>query len=147
MKKFGLNFVAVVVVALVAAGTSLAAAPMNSVLPTVSGYAHVGYVLSAAKGTWAGSPVTFTYQWQACTDREDVGTCADIGSATRSTYTPVVGNAGKGIRVKVTAVNTLNRPGKTRRTRNGLGKRKDTKRAIVTLAAGSKPIDLFGAPA
>ena len=105
MKKFGLNFVAVVVVALVAAGTSLAAAPMNSVLPTVSGYAHVGYVLSAAKGTWAGSPVTFTYQWQACTDREDVGTCADIGSATRSTYTPVVGNAGKGIRVKVTAVN------------------------------------------
>ena len=29
----------------------------------------------------------------------------------------------------------------------GYGKRKDTKRAIVTLAAGSKPIDLFGAPA
>ncbi|MGV0801149.1 50S ribosomal protein L23, partial [Mycolicibacterium elephantis] len=26
-------------------------------------------------------------------------------------------------------------------------KRKDTKRAIVTLAPGSKPIDLFGAPA
>ena len=36
--------------------------------------------------------------------------------------------------VKVTSVNTLNRPGKTRRTRNGLGKRKDTKRAIVSLA-------------
>ena len=33
------------------------------------------------------------------------------------------------------------------RTRAGFGKRKDTKRAIVTLAAGSKPIDLFGAPA
>ena len=49
--------------------------------------------------------------------------------------------------VKVTSVNTLNRPGKTRRTRYGIGKRKDTKRAIVTLAAGSKPIDLFGAPA
>ena len=43
--------------------------------------------------------------------------------------------------VKVTSVNTLNRQGKTRRTRTGLGKRKDTKRAIVTLAAGSKPID------
>ena len=47
--------------------------------------------------------------------------------------------------VKVTAVNTLNRPGKTRRTRNGLGKRKDTKRAIVSLAEGQR-IDIFGGP-
>src|SRR3954462_8570738 len=30
--------------------------------------------------------------------------------------------------VKVTSVNTLNRPGKTRRTRTGLGKRKDPRR-------------------
>ena len=49
--------------------------------------------------------------------------------------------------VKVLSVNTLNRPGKRKRSRTGFGKRKDTKRAIVTLAAGSKPIDLFGAPA
>ena len=49
--------------------------------------------------------------------------------------------------VKVISVNTLNRQGKRKRTRAGYGKRKDTKRAIVTLAAGSKPIDLFGAPA
>ena len=45
--------------------------------------------------------------------------------------------------VKVTSVNTINRPGKTRRTRNGLGKRKDTKRAVVTLKSGS--IDIFTA--
>jgi large subunit ribosomal protein L23 len=49
--------------------------------------------------------------------------------------------------VKVDSVNTLNRPGKRKRTRTGYGQRKSTKRAIVTLAAGSKPIDLFGAPA
>jgi large subunit ribosomal protein L23 len=49
--------------------------------------------------------------------------------------------------VKVAAVNTANRPGKRKRTRTGYGKRKDTKRAIVTLAPGSKPIDLFAAPA
>ncbi len=49
--------------------------------------------------------------------------------------------------VKVASVNTANRQGKRKRTRAGYGKRKDTKRAIVTLAAGSKPIDLFGAPA
>ncbi len=47
--------------------------------------------------------------------------------------------------VKVTAVNTLNRVGKTRRTRNGEGKRKDTKRAIVSVAAG-QTIDIFSAP-
>ena len=45
--------------------------------------------------------------------------------------------------VKVTSVNTLNRAGKTRRTRFGTGKRKDTKRAIVSLAAGQR-IDIFG---
>ena len=49
--------------------------------------------------------------------------------------------------VKVSSVNTANRQGKRKRTRSGFGKRKDTKRAIVTLAAGSKPIELFGAPA
>jgi len=45
-------------------------------------------------------------------------------------------------KVKVESVNTLNRPGKTRRTRFGMGKRNDTKRAIVTLREGS--IDIFG---
>ena len=49
--------------------------------------------------------------------------------------------------VKVASVNTVNREGKRKRTRTGYGQRKGTKRAIVTLAAGSKPIDLFGAPA
>jgi large subunit ribosomal protein L23 len=46
-------------------------------------------------------------------------------------------------RVKVTNVNTINRPGKRRRTRYGWGKRPDTKRAIVTLAEGDR-IDIFG---
>ena len=44
--------------------------------------------------------------------------------------------------VKVTGVNTLNRPGKRRRTRYGWGQRMDTKRAIVTLAEGDR-IDIF----
>ena len=47
--------------------------------------------------------------------------------------------------VKVISVNTLNRQGKRKRIRSGFGKRKDTKRAIVTLAAGDR-IDIFGAP-
>ncbi len=48
--------------------------------------------------------------------------------------------------VKVTSVNTANRQGKRKRTRFGYGKRKDTKRALVTLAADSKPIEIFGGP-
>jgi large subunit ribosomal protein L23 len=47
--------------------------------------------------------------------------------------------------VKVESVNTLNRQGKKRRTRLGVGKRKDTKRAVVTLKDGT--IDIFGGPA
>ena len=45
-------------------------------------------------------------------------------------------------KVKVTGVNTINRQGKKRRTRNGIGKRPDTKRAIVTVADGQS-IDIF----
>ena len=48
--------------------------------------------------------------------------------------------------VTVTSVNTANRQGKRKRTRAGFGKRKDTKRAIVTLSSDSKPIELFGGP-
>ncbi|UYG16994.1 50S ribosomal protein L23 [Brachybacterium huguangmaarense] len=44
--------------------------------------------------------------------------------------------------VKVASVNTINRQGKARRTRFGMGKRKDTKRAIITLVDGT--IDIFG---
>ena len=49
--------------------------------------------------------------------------------------------------VKVVSVNTINRQGKRKRTRFGYGKRKDTKRAVVTLSAESKPIEIFGGPA
>jgi large subunit ribosomal protein L23 len=44
-------------------------------------------------------------------------------------------------KVKVASVNTMNRVGKERKTRFGIGKRKDTKRAIVTLKTGT--IDIF----
>ena len=46
--------------------------------------------------------------------------------------------------VKVLSVNTLNRPGKRKRSKDGFGKRKDTKRAIVTLSEESRTIDVFG---
>jgi large subunit ribosomal protein L23 len=45
--------------------------------------------------------------------------------------------------VKVLRVNTMNRKGKTKRTGYKLGRRKNVKRAVVTLAEGDS-IDLFG---
>ena len=44
--------------------------------------------------------------------------------------------------VKIGSIATQNRKGKTYRTRNGIGKRKDVKRAIVTVREGT--IDIFG---
>ncbi len=43
--------------------------------------------------------------------------------------------------VKVTKVNTLRRVGKTKRFRNTVGKKSDSKKAMITLAAGQS-IDL-----
>lgn len=48
-------------------------------------------------------------------------------------------------KVRVTGVNTANRPGKQVRSKRGLGRRPDTKRAIVSVAAGDR-IDIFGGP-
>ena len=45
--------------------------------------------------------------------------------------------------VRVVRVNTMNRKGKLKRQGWKMGRRKNTKRALVTLAAGSS-IDLFG---
>jgi large subunit ribosomal protein L23 len=49
----------------------------------------------------------------------------------------------KVFQVKVLDVNTLNREGKRKRTRQGFGRRASVKRAIVTLRAGDR-IDVFG---
>ena len=61
----------------------------------------------------------------------------------RATKTEIKLAVEKIFNVKVSGVNTLNKTGKTRRTKFGTGKRKDTKRAIVTLSSGS--IDIFTA--
>ena len=47
--------------------------------------------------------------------------------------------------VKVLDVNTLNRQGKRKRTRSGFGRRRNTKRAVVSLAPGDR-IEIFGGP-
>jgi large subunit ribosomal protein L23 len=76
---------------------------------------------------------------------------ADIGQYTfevapNSNKTEIKIAVEKIFKVKVASVNTINRKGKALRTRFGMGKRKDTKRAIVTVAPG-ETIDVFGAQA
>ncbi|TAM69451.1 MAG: 50S ribosomal protein L23 [Microbacteriaceae bacterium] len=61
----------------------------------------------------------------------------------RSNKTEIKFAIEKIFKVKVASVNTLNRQGKSTRTKFGIGKRKDTKRAIITLKSGS--IDIFTA--
>jgi large subunit ribosomal protein L23 len=47
--------------------------------------------------------------------------------------------------VRVLRVNTINRPGKRKRSKGGWGRRKATKRAMVSLAPGDS-IEIFGGP-
>ncbi|MBX6427138.1 MAG: histidine kinase [Variibacter sp.] len=76
------------------------AAPVNSVLPAISGIAQVGQTLTAYPGVWSGAP-TFTYQWQ-----EDAGAgFVAIAGATSKTYVPQAGQVGRPLRVVVTATN------------------------------------------
>ncbi len=60
----------------------------------------------------------------------------------RSNKTEIRQSVEQIFNVKVTNVNTLNRTGKSKRFGAKMGKRKDTKRAIVTLADGDE-IDIF----
>lgn len=71
-------------------------APVNSVLPVISGTARVGQTLSCTSGTWSGSP-TYEYQWK----RDG----ANIDSATASTYDLVVADIAAVITCTVTATN------------------------------------------
>src|SRR5439155_2067315 len=79
--------------------------PTNSALPTISGTAAAGSVLTAANGTWDGFPApTFAQQWERCD--QGGANCSNIGGATGTTYTLVQADVGSTIRVKVTATNS-----------------------------------------
>ncbi len=87
-----------------ASGLVSAAPPVNTVPPTISGTTRDGQTLTAANGTWTGTPViSFGYQWRRCDAAG--GACADIAGATGSTYTQVAADVGGTIRVVVTATN------------------------------------------
>jgi hypothetical protein len=79
-----------------------ASPPANSSAPAVSGSAQFGSVLTAAGGTWTGSP-SLTYQWQRADTSS--GSYSNISGANTNTYTLVGADSGKYLRVSVTATN------------------------------------------
>jgi len=85
------------------AAVTTQAGPPNTALPTITGSTVVGEKLTATPGTWTGTGIAFAYLWSRC-DAAGAG-CADITTATQSTYTLVTADAGKTLRVKVTGTN------------------------------------------
>src|SRR3954454_11973976 len=74
--------------------------PPNTQPPTISGTTTVGSTLTANPGTWTGTSITFTYQWQRC---DTAGAnCAAITGATGSTYVLANEDADHTLRVAVT---------------------------------------------
>ena len=87
-----------------AATPLIGAVPANTVLPSITGTAAVGSILTAHDGTWTGSPTpAITRQWRRCNVAGS--SCNIIGGATGATYTLVDADSGSTIRILVTATN------------------------------------------
>ena len=75
---------------------SAAAAPTNSVAPTITGTAQVGQTLTAVNGTWAGTPTpTYTYNWLV----------GGVSKGTAGTYVCQASDVGKTVICAVTGRN------------------------------------------
>lgn len=82
-----------------ATATIASGAPANSSVPTISGTATEGQVLTAANGSWTNTPTSYAYQWKRGG--------SSIGGATSSTYTLVTADVGSTMTVTVTATNAF----------------------------------------
>ncbi len=74
-----------------------ATAPVNTVLPVISGTAMEGLTVTVSTGTWTNSPSSYSYQWLL--------DGADIAGATSNSYTLLVGQGGQQISCRVSATN------------------------------------------
>jgi concanavalin A-like lectin/glucanase superfamily protein len=78
--------------------------PVSFSPPTIAGVATIGSTLTAAPGVWTGTaPMTFAYAWRRC-DASGAA-CTAISGATSSTRVVAAGDAGRTLRVTVTARN------------------------------------------
>jgi large repetitive protein len=77
--------------------------PVNTSLPTITGAAAVGHVLSAGTGAWSGStPFQFYYQWARSNSK---GGFDPIAQATSTTYKLTSADLGHQLFVQIKAQN------------------------------------------
>jgi hypothetical protein len=107
MKRYTFRLLLLVAVTLIvsaaAAPCALAAPPINTARPTISGTPRDGQTLTASNGTWTNNPTAYQYQWQRC--RADGAGCGAIAGATEKTYLLTNAEVAHTVRVRVLAVN------------------------------------------
>jgi hypothetical protein len=92
-------------------------APASTEPPTITGTPQEGETLTAAEGTWTGTPpLASSYAWQLC-DATGLA-CSDIAGATAATYALTPNDVGGTIRV---VVGTANAAGSTSATSEPTG--------------------------
>jgi hypothetical protein len=101
--------------------------PENMVLPTISGAAESGQLLTVSNGSWEGTPaISYGYQWESCNSKGEG--CSNVSGATASSYRVPNSQVGDTLRAVVTASNSA-------------GSGKVTSPATAMLTAGP-PIDI-----
>ena len=80
------------------------ARPFNTREPSISGTARVGSTLQANRGEWGGeTPITYAFAWLRCNAQG--GDCSEIPGANDTSYEVRDADAGRTLRVRVTARN------------------------------------------
>ena len=79
--------------------------PANTAIPTMSGTLRDAETISAAPGTWTGTPpLAYEYQWRSC-DAANDDDCTDIAGATAANFQITSAEVGRRLRVQTTATN------------------------------------------
>ena len=98
----GVNDYGLVTVPTAPIGPVLAAPPVDSTPPAITGGAQRGIKLSATTGSWSGASNSYTVQWQ----RDSGSGYQAITGATSSSYTLTAADEGTTVRVLLTVTNS-----------------------------------------
>jgi sugar lactone lactonase YvrE len=116
--------------------------PVNTAVPTITGTAVDGGVLTAKAGTWSGlTPITFAYQWQRCNSAG--AECAKIETATGSTYQATHEDVGKTLRVAVMATNAAGSGAATSAQTAAVAASKPTNTALPVISGSDEAGELL----
>ena len=117
--------------------------PENDVLPAINGVAQVGVTLHADPGQWLHDPAAYDYEWYSC---DAAGVVCNPVNGVGNSYFVAPSDAGKRIRVDVTAENSLGDATASAPLTDvvGSGPPENDDIADRTLLSGSTPIHVVG---